>query len=85
MEKLRLRSNQRIERTSLAYQRDEFTKIGPDTGGDILVNGIYTFEIGGKSKQYKQIQGLPNSFIIADEWDYKIGNKIPIWLLGLLY
>lgn len=57
----------------------------PDTGGDILVNNTYTFEIGGKSKQYKQIQGLPNSFIIADEWDYKIGNKIPIWLLGLLY
>jgi hypothetical protein len=57
----------------------------PDTGGDILVNDTYTFEVGGKSKQKKQIQGLPNSYIIADEWDFKVGNKIPIWLLGLLY
>lgn len=45
----------------------------------------YTFEIGGKAKKKNQISGLPNAFIIADEWDYKVGNKIPIWLLGLLY
>ena len=57
----------------------------PDAGGDILVNSNYNFEIGGKSKKKDQIIGVPNSYIIADDWDYKVGNKIPIWLMGLLY
>ena len=57
----------------------------PDAGGDILVNSNYNFEIGGKSKKKDQILGVPNSYIIADDWDYKVGNKIPIWLMGLLY
>ena len=57
----------------------------PDAGGDILVNSNYNFEIGGKSKKKDQILGVPNSYIIADDWDFKVGNKIPIWLMGLLY
>lgn len=57
----------------------------PTKGGDVLVNHQYTLEIGGKSKPSKQIAQLENAFIIADDWDYKVGNKVPIWLLGLLY
>lgn len=57
----------------------------PEKGGDLLVNEKYVFEIGGKSKKSKQIIDIPNSYILADELDYKIGNKIPIWMVGLLY
>lgn len=32
-----------------------------------------------------QIQGIENAYIIADNIDFASGNKIPIWLLGLLY
>jgi len=56
-----------------------------EKGGDVLVDNNYVFEIGGKSKQGKQITQIDNAYIIADNWDFKTANKIPIWLLGLLY
>ena len=57
----------------------------PGKFGDVFVDGKYLFQIGGKSKSNKQIAGQENAFIIADDWDFKVGNKVPIWLFGLLY
>lgn len=57
----------------------------PEKDGDIFVDEQYVFEIGGKSKKQDQLAHTANSYIIADEWDFKVGNKIPIWLFGLLY
>ena len=75
-----------VRETFVLNQLKAVTKVNyPNAGGDIVVNDNYTFEIGGKLKKKNQIEGIPNSFIIADEWDFKVGNKIPIWLLGLLY
>jgi hypothetical protein len=54
-------------------------------GGDFLVNEKYTFEIGGSKKQSKQIYGIENSFIAADDMETGAYNKIPLWLFGLLY
>ena len=34
---------------------------------DFLVDGIYTFEIGGKRKRYSPIEGIPDGFIVADD------------------
>lgn len=53
--------------------------------GDFLVNKKYTIEVGGKSKNSKQIRSIKNSFIAADDIEYGFGNKIPIWLFGFLY
>lgn len=53
--------------------------------GDLLVDEKFLFEIGGKSKQYKQIADLPDSFVIVDDTETGFGNKIPMWLLGFLY
>lgn len=53
--------------------------------GDFLVDETYTLEIGGASKSNKQIAGLENAFVVADDLDFAVGNKIPIWLFGLLY
>jgi hypothetical protein len=53
--------------------------------GDFVVNGNYSFEIGGKNKTYHQIAGLQNSFIAADDIEYGFNNKIPLWLFGFLY
>ena len=53
--------------------------------GDFLVDEKYLFEIGGKGKDYKQISGIGNSFIAADDIEYGFGNKIPLWLFGFLY
>ena len=52
--------------------------------GDFVVNETYTFEIGGRNKGGKQIQGLENAFIAADEVESGFGNRIPLWLFGFL-
>jgi uncharacterized protein len=53
--------------------------------GDFLVDNKYTFEVGGKNKTSKQIAGLENAFIVADDIDFGFQNKIPLWLFGFLY
>jgi uncharacterized protein len=52
--------------------------------GDFKIND-YIFEVGGKGKTTKQIQGEKNAFILAD--DIVVGSKstIPLYLFGLLY
>ena len=55
------------------------------TKGDFMVNDIYTFEIGGKGKTYKQIANIPDSYIVSDDILIGRGNKIPLWLFGWLY
>ena len=53
--------------------------------GDFLVDEKYLFEVGGKNKSFKQIKDLPDSYVVADDIEVGFGNKIPLWLLGLLY
>ncbi|ASB50972.1 ATP-binding protein [Alkalitalea saponilacus] len=52
---------------------------------DFIVDQRYSFEIGGKSKNKKQITNLPNAYIVTDNTEIGIGNKIPLWLFGFLY
>ncbi|MCH9740163.1 MAG: AAA family ATPase [Epsilonproteobacteria bacterium] len=53
--------------------------------GDFLVNGIYTFEVGGKNKSFKQIKDMERSYVASDDIEIGFGNKIPLWLFGFLY
>lgn len=53
--------------------------------GDFKVDSRYTFEIGGRSKDFSQIAGVPDSYIFADDWDIPDGSKLPLWMLGFLY
>jgi len=53
--------------------------------GDFLIDSKYTFEIGGATKSYKQIAGVDDSYIAADNMEVGYGNKIPLWLFGLMY
>ena len=53
--------------------------------GDFLVNGKYTFEVGGSDKTFDQIKDLPDSFLAIDGVEFGRGNKIPLWLFGFLY
>jgi hypothetical protein len=50
-----------------------------------MVEEKYLFEIGGKSKSFKQIKDLPNSFMVTDDIEVGFGNKIPLWLFGFMY
>lgn len=53
--------------------------------GDFLIDGSYTIEVGGKSKDGSQIAGVENAFIASDDTEYAYGNKIPLWAFGFLY
>jgi len=53
--------------------------------GDLLADNRYVFEVGGAGKGFRQIKDIPDSFIAADDIEYGIGNKIPLWLFGFLY
>lgn len=47
--------------------------------------GKYTFEVGGKKKGKKQIEDIPDSFIVKDDIEFAQGNVIPLWAFGLNY
>jgi len=53
--------------------------------GDFIIDKLYTIEVGGKNKSFKQIKDIENSFVIADDIEVGFGNKIPLWLFGFLY
>lgn len=53
--------------------------------GDFLVDDKYVFEVGGKDKNHRQIKGIKDSYIAADEIEYGHQSKIPLWLFGFLY
>ena len=52
---------------------------------DFLVDGKFTFEIGGKQKSRKQIEGLEYAFVVSDDIEYGSSKRIPLWMFGLLY
>ena len=55
------------------------------TSVDFTIDHQYTIEVGGRSKDGKQIAGINNSFIASADEEYVLGNKIPLWLFGFLY
>lgn len=55
------------------------------TQADFLVNDKYLFEVGGSSKTFDQIADVPDSFLAVDDTEVGHGNRIPLWMFGLLY
>jgi len=68
--------------SSLSYKN---TLAYPKDGGDFIVNDRYTFEVGGKGKNKKQIKNTPDSYIVSDDIEIGVSNKIPLWLFGFVY
>lgn len=66
----------------LAYQhRVEYCT----RSADYTIDRKYVIETGGKSKDGKQIANEQIAFIAADNMEYAVGNKIPLWAFGFLY
>lgn len=53
--------------------------------GDFLVGHDMLFEVGGKNKSFEQIKDEPDSYLAIDDVEVGYGNKIPLWMFGLLY
>ena len=53
--------------------------------GDFLVNGKYLFKVGGESKEFDQIAGIPDSYLAIAGIETGYSARIPLWMFGLLY
>lgn len=81
------------ENTNTGSRRETFVlnqllhshKVDFSEESDFFVDSKYTFEVGGKNKKRKQIQEIPDSYIIADDIEFGTDRRIPIWLLGFMY
>jgi hypothetical protein len=51
--------------------------------GDFMVDENYIFEVGGPNKNFQQIKRVPNSYLAVDVQN-GTGNKVPLWLFGML-
>lgn len=52
---------------------------------DFTLDEIYNFEIGGKNKTKKQLEGVENGYLALDNIEVGFSNEIPLWLFGLMY
>lgn len=52
---------------------------------DFIVDGKYSFEIGGKNKDQKQIIDLKDAWVVKDNIEFPVAKTIPLWLFGCLY
>ena len=74
-----------VRETFFMNQMFQSHKVKSSKSGDFFIDKKYTFEVGGKGKGFKQIAGLGNSFVVADNLEFGYGNKIPLWLFGFMY
>lgn len=74
-----------LRETFFFNQLQQNHKITFTENTDFCVDDMYYFEIGGKNKSSKQIQGLQNSYLALDGFTCGFRNEIPLWLFGFLY
>jgi predicted AAA+ superfamily ATPase len=72
-----------IRETFFFNQLGQNHRVTASKWGDFMVDEKYTFEVGGSNKNYKQIKGVPNSYLAIDI-ENGTGNKVPLWLFGML-
>lgn len=74
-----------LRETFFINQLSVVAKVSYPRKGDFLVNQKYLFEVGGKNKNFDQIKDVPNSYLAIDGVETGFGNRIPLWMFGLLY
>lgn len=74
-----------LRETFFFNQLKTIGEVASSNRGDFTFDDKYIFEIGGKNKGHEQITGLKNAYLALDNLEYGFGNKIPLWLFGMLY
>jgi predicted AAA+ superfamily ATPase len=74
-----------LRETFFFNQLQAISAITSASKADFTVDNKYVFEVGGKNKGHEQIVGMENAFLALDNLEYGFGNKIPLWLFGMLY
>ena len=74
-----------LRETFFANQLRYASTVEAAVAGNFIVDGRYTFEVGGAGKTMQQIAGAEDAYIAADDIEYGTSNRIPLWMFGLLY
>ena len=74
-----------MRETYLASQLGVSHQLSMPNQGDLVADGKWLFEVGGRNKGFSQIKGIENSYVVSDSIDIGYGSKIPLWLFGMLY
>lgn len=74
-----------IRETFFANQLRYKYSVNISEQSDFLIDGKFTFEIGGKDKKQSQIKDIDNAYLVKDNIEYGYRNEIPLWSFGLLY
>jgi predicted AAA+ superfamily ATPase len=72
-----------VRETFFFNQLSQIHRVSASKFGDFMVDEKYTFEVGGPNKNFQQIKGVPNSYLAIDVKN-SVGNKVPLWLFGML-
>lgn len=74
-----------LRETFFANQLRHVGAVEAAEAGDFTVDDKYTFEVGGSGKTTRQISGMEDAYVVADDIEYGTSNRIPLWMFGLLY
>lgn len=80
-----IKSKGALREAYFANQLSNKHQLNTDPKVDFLIDETYRVEVGGPSKDFHQLKGLSNAYIAADEIEIGFGNKIPLYVFGLLY
>ena len=74
-----------VRETFFMNQISQLHSLSLPSQGDFLIDQKYTIEIGGKSKNRKQIASTNDAYIAKDDIEIGSQQNIPLWLFGFLY
>lgn len=74
-----------IRETFFLNQLSAFHEVLLPATGDFFVDRKYLFEVGGRTKTFEQIKDIPDSYLAVDATEIGHHNRIPLWMVGLLY
>lgn len=73
-----------VRETFFLNQMRVYNDVITSSISDFQIDNI-TFEVGGKNKKQKQLQGAENGFVVKDDIESGYSNVIPLWQFGLQY
>ena len=74
-----------VRETFFFNQTRTQTAVTASPVSDFLIDGKYTFEVGGKKKKQRQIHDIADGYVVKDDIETGYGNIIPLWMFGMLY
>lgn len=74
-----------LRETFFANQAGSVMTLTMPRQGDFMADGKYLFEVGGSRKTFSQIADLPDSYLALDDIETGSGNRIPLWMFGMMH